>query len=109
MDHLRKSKERIQKFKVTGDAQDIYQNELDKACFQQDMAYGYFKDLTRRTTSDKILRDKTFNIPKNPKYDGYQRGLASMVYKCFDKKSALLVDKSGSGSVIKMRMFLTKN
>ena len=46
-----------------------------------------FKDLKRRTASDKILRDRAFNIAKNPKYDGYQRGLASMVYKCFDKKS----------------------
>ena len=51
------------------------------------MAYGDFKDLTRRTASDKVLRDKAFNIAKNPKYDGYQRGLASMVYKFFDKKS----------------------
>ena len=50
------------------------------------MAYGDFKDI-KRTTSDKILRDKAFNIAKNPKYDGYQRGLASMVYKIFDKKS----------------------
>ena len=52
------------------------------------MAYGDFKDLKRRTASDKILRDKAFNIAKNPKYDGYQRGLAYMVYKSFDKKSA---------------------
>ena len=55
------------------------------------MAYGDFKDLTRRTASDKVLRDKAFNIAKNPKYDGYQRGLACMVYKFFDKKI------SGSG------------
>ena len=82
-----KNKERIQKFKETGDTSYIYKNELDKACFQYDMAYGDFKDLKRRTTSDKILRDKAFNIAKNPKYDGYQRGLASMVYKFFDKKS----------------------
>ena len=52
------------------------------------MAYGDFKDSTRNTTSDTILRDKAFNIAKNPKYDGYQRGLASMVYKCFDKKTS---------------------
>ena len=52
------------------------------------MAYGDFKDLKRRTASDKILRDKAFNIAKNSKYDGYQRGLASMVYKVFDNKSA---------------------
>ena len=51
------------------------------------MAYGDFKDIARRTASDKVLRDKAFNIAKNPKYDGYQRGLASMVYKFFDKKS----------------------
>ena len=76
-----------------GDTSYIYKNELDKACFQHDMAYGDFKDLARRTASDKVLRDKTFNIAKNPKYDGYQRGLASVVYTCFDKKSA------GSGIV----------
>ena len=50
------------------------------------MAHGDFKDLEKRTASDTVLRDKTFNIAKNPKYDGYQRRLASMVYKCFDKK-----------------------
>ena len=82
-----KNKEKIQEFKETGDTNYIYKNELDKACFQHDMAYGDFKDLKRRTASDKVLRDKTFNIAKNPKYDGYQRGLASMIYKCFDKKS----------------------
>ena len=52
------------------------------------MAYEDFKDLVRRTASDKFLRDKAFNIAKNPKYDRYQRGLVSMVYKFFDKKSA---------------------
>ena len=51
------------------------------------MAYGDFKDLKRRTASDKILRNKAFNIAKNPKYDGYQGGLAPIVYKFFDKKS----------------------
>ena len=49
----------------------IFQNELEKACFLRDMAYGDFKDLTRRTALDKLLRDKAFNIAKNPKYDGY--------------------------------------
>ena len=61
--------------------------KLDKVCFQHDMVYGDFKDLVRRTASDKILRDKAFNIAKNPKYNGYQRGLASMVYTFFDKKN----------------------
>ena len=88
MDPLQKNKERIQKFKETKDTNYIYKNELDKACFQHDMAYGDFKDLARRTASDKILRDKAFNIAKNSKYDGYQKGFACMVYKCFDKKSA---------------------
>ena len=86
VDHLLKTK-RIKTFKETGDTNYIYKNELDKACFQHDMVYGDFKDL-KRTFSDKILRDKAFNIAKNPKSDGYQRGLTFMVYKFFDKKSA---------------------
>ena len=92
-----KNKERIQKFKKTLDTNYIYKNELDKACFQHDMAYGDFKSLARRTASDKIVRDKAFNIAKNPKYDRYQRGLASMVYKFFDKKS------KGSGVNISLK------
>ena len=75
-------------FKQAGDSRYIYINELDKACFQHDMAYGDFKDLKKRTTADKLLRDKAFNIAKDPKYDGYQRRLASVVYKFFDKKTA---------------------
>ena len=51
------------------------------------MAHGKSKNLTKRTQLDKVLRDKTFKIASNPKYNGYQRGLASMVYKFFDKKS----------------------
>ena len=60
-----KNKERIQTFKETGDTSYIYKNELDKACFQHDMACGDFKDFKRRTASDKVLRDKAFNIAKN--------------------------------------------
>ena len=82
-----KNKERIRKFKETGDTCYIYKNELDKACFQHDVAYGDFKDLKRRTFSDRVLKNKAFNIAKNPKYEWYQRGLASIVYKFFDKKS----------------------
>ena len=78
-----KNKERIEKFKETGDTSYIYENELDQACFQHDMAYGDFKDLKRRIFSDKILRNEAFNIARNPKYDRNQRGLASMVYKFF--------------------------
>ena len=47
----------------------FYKNRFDKACFQHDLAYGYSKDLTRGTASDKVLRDKAFNIPNSPKYD----------------------------------------
>ena len=83
-----KSKERIQKSKETGDANYIYKNELSKACFEHDLVYGDFKDLARRTASDKVLRNKTFNIAKNTKHDENQRGLAFMVYKLFDKTSA---------------------
>ena len=83
-----KNKQRIQKYIQTGDTNYIYKNELvDKACFQHDMAYGKDKDLKKRTQSDKVLKDKAFAIANNPKYDGYQRGLASMVYNFFDKKS----------------------
>ena len=89
-----KHKQRIQKFKETGDTNYIYKNELDKACFAHDAAYSDNKDLTKRTLADIVLRDKAFNIANDLKYDGYQRGLAFMVYKCFDKKSALLADKS---------------
>ena len=60
---------------------------LGKACFQYVMAYGDFKDLERRAASDSVLRDKAFNVAKNPKYDGYQREPAFMVYKFFDKKT----------------------
>ena len=75
------NKERILKFKETGD-------ELDKVCFQHGMAYGKYKNLAKRTQSDKFLRDKAFNIASNPKCDGYQRGLAPIVYTFYDKKTS---------------------
>ena len=82
-----KNKERIEKFMQIGNTNLIDKNELDKACFRHDIAYGKSKDLVKRTQSDKVLKDKAFKIASDPKYDGYQRGLASMVYKFFDKKS----------------------
>ena len=88
-----KSKERYEKFMQTGNTDFIYKNELDKASFQHDMGFDKSKDLAKRTQSDKVLRDKAFKIASDPKYDGYQRGLESMVYKFFDKKFASL-DKS---------------
>ena len=69
----------------------MYKNELDKVCFVHDAAYSASKDLIKRTVADKILKNKAFDIAKDPKYDGYERGLASMVYKLFDSKI------SGSG------------
>ena len=90
---LTKNKERIEKFMQTGYTNLIYKSELDKACFQHDMAYGKTKDLVKRTQSDKVSKYIAFKIVSDPDYNGYQRGLASMVYKFFDKKS------SGSGIV----------
>ena len=74
-----KNKERIEKFIQAGNIDFIYKNDLDKACFQHDMAYDESKDIARRTQSGKVLRDKGFKTANNPKWDGYQRGLALMV------------------------------
>ena len=93
-------KERIKEFKRTGNTRYIYRNELDKACFQHDSAYADHKDLINRTEADKVLRDKAYDIASNPEYDGYQRGLASMVYKFFDKKSAGGGFKKSSSSIL---------
>ena len=90
-----KNKERIKKFMQTGNTNFIYKNELDKASFQHDMGYGKSKDFAKRIQSDKVSRDKAFRIASDPKYDGYKRGLASLVYKFLDKKS------TGSGIVNK--------
>ena len=66
-----KNKERIEKFMQKGNTDFIYRNELDKACFQHDMVYGKSKDLVKRTQSDRFLRDKAFQIARDPKYNGY--------------------------------------
>ena len=91
---LTKNKERIEKFMQTGNKDFIYKNELDMACFQRVMAYGKSKYLAKRTQSDKVVRYKALKIASDLKYGGYQRGLASVVYKFFDKKS------SGSGVAV---------
>ena len=111
---------RLQKLKETRDLRYIYENELDKSCFAHDMGYGDFQVLASRTASDKILCDKAFYIAKNPKYDGYQRGLASMVYIFFNKKTSATCARSEAlatramrnkfaGNGIKIRIFQTKN
>ena len=79
-------KEKIKKFKLVIRVIFIEMNSI-RFCFQHDSAYADHKDLINRTKSDKVLRDKAYDIASNPEYDGYQRGLASMVYKFFDKKS----------------------
>ena len=80
----------------------VYQNGLDKACFQHAITYAKYKDLIKKTQSDKVLRVKVFKIPDNPKYDGYQRGLASVAFKIFDEKS------KGSG-VVRLQINLLSN
>ena len=99
MDHLQKIKKEKEKFKETEGSQYIFQNKLDKACFQHDMTYGDFKDLNGKTTADKALRYKAFDIAKNPKHYRHQCGLVSMVYKflikifCYKLQTNLSVNK----------------
>ena len=81
-----KNKERIKKFMQTRNIDYINKNDLDKGCFQHDMAYGKYKNLAKRAESDKVLRDKAFKTESNPEYDGYQRGLASIVYNFLIKR-----------------------
>ena len=88
---LTKNKERIEKFMQKGNTNFIYKTNLIKLVFSMIWLMAKKKDLAKITQPDKVLRDKAFKIASDPKYDGYQRGLASMVYKFFDKKS------SGSG------------
>ena len=83
-----RNKKSIEKFWQTVNTDFIYKNELDKACLKDDMAHGKSKDLAKRSQSDKVLRDRAFITASDKKYGGYQRGLALMVYKLFDKKSS---------------------
>ena len=93
-----KNKERIQKFKETGDSRYIYQKVLVKACFQHDLVYGEFKDLLRRTAADKVLRDKAFNIAKNPKDVGH---------KFFHKKASDVAVKIAPNKELDKRITFT--
>ena len=77
-------KQRIKDFKRTGDTRLLYRNELDKACFKHDAVYEKYKEVENRLISDQKLRNSAYDIASNPKYDGYQRGLDSMVYNFFD-------------------------
>ena len=82
-----KNRERIQKFRETGNLKHLYRNELEKSCFAHDAAYSESKDLAKKTISDKSLKDRAYEIARNWKYDGYQRASASVFYKFFDKKT----------------------
>ena len=94
-----KNKERIEKIRQTGNTNFIDKNELEKACFEHDMANVKLKDLVKRTQSHKVLRDKAFKSASDQNYGGYKKRLASIVYKVFDKKSTLLNKSSASGTV----------
>ena len=96
-----KNKKRVKKFKETGDSRYIYQNELDKACFHNDMAYEDFKNLNRRTIADEVLRDKALNIAKDTKYDGYEVDLLQWFIHFLMKKLLVVV--------VKMKIFQIKN
>ena len=97
-----KHTQRIQDFLNTNKLSYIYKNDLDKGCFQHDMAYNKFKDLEKRTQSDIVLKNKAFKIASNPKCNGYERGLASTVYKFFNSKL------KGSGLKKKIREIFYK-
>ena len=82
-----KHRDKIKKFRETCNLKHLYRNELDKACFAHDAEYSDSKYLAKRTISDKILKYRAYEIAGNRNHDGYQRALASMVYRFFDKKT----------------------
>ena len=86
-DLFAKHTKRIQNFMQDGKLNHIFKNNLDKACFQHDMAYNKFKDLEKRTQSDVVLKNKSFKIAADRSKNGYERALAGMVFRFFDKKS----------------------
>ena len=87
--------ERFHKFREKGNLKRLYRNELDKACFSHHTTYSDSKDLAKRTVSDKILKDRAYEIARNRKHDEYQRALASMVYKFFNQKTGTGVNVNG--------------
>ena len=100
-------RERIRKFRETGNLKYVYRNELDKACFAHDDAYSSCKDLAKRTISDKTLKDRAYEIARNRKHDGYQRELASMVYKIFHKETGSAMSVNEQTSISKKFKHLT--
>ena len=98
-------KERIKEFKRTGNINLLYRNELDKACFKHDAAYAKYKDVENRLIADDKLQNSAYDIASNPKYDAYQRDLASMVYKFFNSK---VIPKTISGKGIESNKILAE-
>ena len=101
-------KERIKEFKRIDNTHLLYRIELDKVCFKHDAAYEKYKDVENKLISDQKLRNSSYDIASNPKYDGYQRGLASMVYKFFASKVDPLDKKTMSGKGIKNNKILAE-
>ena len=99
-----KNKEKIEKLMQTGNTDFIFGNEIDKACFQHHMTYGKSRGLAKRTQSDKVLRDKAFKIASDPKYDGCQRGLASMFHKFLIKNQVEVVLLLNLNQTISLQM-----
>ena len=93
----------------TGNTDFIYRYDLDKACFQHDMAFGKSKDSANRNHSDRFLRDKAFQIMSDTKYDGYQRRLASMVFKFFVKNLLEVVLLLNMCLIINLQMNFIRN
>ena len=87
LDHLLNIPKEFENSRETGNLKHLYTNDLEKACFAHDAAYSDSEDLAKRTISDKIVKEKASEIARNRKYYGYQTLLASMVYRCFDKKT----------------------
>ena len=86
-DPFTKHKQRINQFMKDGRLSHLYKIESDKACFQHDSAYNKYKNLKNRTQSDIVLKNKAYKIAADPKVDGFQRALASMVWKFFNERS----------------------
>ena len=93
-----KHQQRIDQFMKDRRLSGIYKNELDKTCFHHDSAYNQDKDLVNRTKSEIVLKNKAYKIATNPKYNGYERALASMFWKFFNKRSKKVLSGSGSES-----------
>ena len=109
VDHSLKAKKKLQQFKETGDSQNIYENELDKVCFQHDIAYEAYKYLTRKTASDKILRVKHLILLRIQNSIDINVGLLQWLINFLIKKLLLCVQINLLAVALKMRICQTSN